>query len=113
MPDEFVRVLNIDIVFDQDLLRKILQIVGHNHIAATSDRRRQHVTVTRVGQMNRRNEILKILNQSVPRASVHKIPSAMKLLRSKVRPVGKHGSDPFFMDGITPLGSEKIRCGEL
>lgn len=68
---KFVGVLDVDPVTCKHPVRKVFEILRHYDIAAADDRRRENMTVIRIGERKRRNQGLIAADQAVTRCLVH------------------------------------------
>jgi hypothetical protein len=87
MTQELVWMLRFDAVEGKCFVGEDIQIMCHDHVAAAYNCGGQHMTVVGVGQGKGSNQLLVPYNQTVTRASVHKVarplkndPAAMRLV---------------------------------
>ena len=76
MAEEFIRMLNFEIVLLQLGLRKILQIVGHNDVAPPPDGGGNNMAIIRVREHNDRDQPLEVTDQGIPNTGIHQFPSS-------------------------------------
>ena len=93
--------------------RKIPQILGHDDIAAPSDRRRQNVPVVRVQQSQRRNQFLVSHDQTIARCPIHHIPRSFQGRSVAVRLMAQQRLYPLAMNRRRPPRSEYIGNSQL
>ena len=105
--NEFVWVLCPQIVFRKGTFGKVLEIDGDDCIASASDGRSYHVSIVRVGQLDRFDQILVAFDEALRNCSVHELFGAFKLLPAQVRSLSKEGANPFFLNAIGPSGAKQ------
>ena len=89
-------------------LRKVLQVGGDDHIAASCDRRGRNMTVIGVGKAERGDQRLISGDQAIPRRLVHETAGAFQGCLIAVRFVSQQSIDPLPMNVAGPFRTKDI-----
>ena len=80
-----------------------MRLWGDDHLGTRFDRRREHVPVVGIGQLDRLKEGLVPGDKTVAYCLVHEVARAGQLLRVEVWPVGGEAAEDLVEDLIAPL----------
>jgi len=108
MGDEFVRMLSVDAVRRERCVGEVVEIVSHDHISTGPDGGGQHVAVIRIGQAERRDQVLVSADKAVPHMGVHQLPRTFQLLSSQIGPLLQYAANPLVVDLVRPLRAEQV-----
>ena len=110
---EFIGMLCINVERRQNGLRKVFQVLRHDHVAAADDRRRENVTIVFIGQGKRRDERLIAGDKAIARMPIHQVTGALQDGTIAMRLIAKERFDPFAMNVGAPFRAVQIRDCEL
>ena len=111
--DEVVGVLGHEVVGFERLRREVLEVEGHDQARARVNRGGHHMTVVRVGQLDRRDQVLKPGDQAVADMAVHQLACSVQLLGCEIGPTGQHVARPLVVDRVTPARPVQIRQRQM
>lgn len=89
MGQKLIGVLDLDAVRCDRFFRKILQVVSHDDVRTATNGSRQHVTIIWIGQGERGDQVLEVVDECIPGVRVHEIARSFQLRSSEVRSVRK------------------------
>lgn len=104
--------LCFDIVGFEGIVRKVLLVPGNDGLRATSNRRRQDVTVVGIGKLQPVDEVLVVGDQDIPDRLVHQLTGSLETICRKIGPAIENGVEGLIEDSLGPLGLEEIRSGQ-
>lgn len=110
--DELIRVLDLDSVAVENLLREILDVVRHDNPGLESYRCCKDVAVIRVRQAQGLNDLFESGHQTIRNTAIHEFPCSLEALPRQIRAPRQKRSNPLLVDAIRPTSSEEIRQGE-
>ena len=113
MRQKIIRMLNLNSIRGQSLLRKMFQILCDNHIAMTSNRRRQYVTIIRVGQLQRIDAAFITSNERIADFRVHSFARSFQLTAVSIGFVSKKRVNPFTLNISRPFRLKQIIISKL
>lgn len=109
MPKELVRVLRGNPIGIECLLRKIGEVIRHDHPGLATDCCGKHVSIVRIRQLQCVDELLVSSHEAIGHGPVHQFPCATQLLRSQVGATFKNRSHPLGVNFLSPPSAKKIR----
>lgn len=95
---KLIGVLGRDAVFLEFLVGKVREVVGDNDVSPPANGGRQDMPIIRVWQGEGRNQLLKILNETVASMQIHEVSRATKLHSSEIWSIFKHRPYPLLMN---------------
>jgi hypothetical protein len=104
---EIIRVLGLDTVWFEAVDREVIGVARDNQICSGPDRSRQDMAVTGIREFEPPDQSFIAGYQAVENMSIHEVLGPVKLFSSKVRPLLRQVSDPFFMDTVRPPGAKQ------
>ena len=108
MPDKLIRVLRRNPVRLKRFLGKIRKVIRYDHPSLTTNSRRQHMSVMRIGQLQLIDETFVSRHQIIRHGQVHQLPRALELLGFQVGTSFDNRSRPFSMNLFGPSRAKKL-----
>ena len=106
--EESVGTLDFDPVGSDGLSRKVPEVPGYDHVAASDDGSRKDVAVVRVREFDRRSERFIPRDQAITGGTIHEIASVLERGTIAMRLIAQEGVDPLSMDVRRPSRSKNI-----
>ena len=110
---KLVGMLRFDTPGRQNPGREILEVGGDDEIGPPLDRRRQHVPVVRIRQLQNVYQLLISRDKRITCMRVHQIACPLQPLLGQIGARAQQRVDPFVMNGVRPLGPVEIGDSEL
>lgn len=104
-PQEVVGVPGFNSIAFQFLLRKILEVEGHDDVGACVDGRCQNVPVRWIWQRDSLDEGLVVRHKAITDVSIHQLTGSLKLFRLQTRASFENIPRPLIMDSLGPFGT--------
>lgn len=104
--DELIRVQGLDVELGEDRRGEIAQVERDDEASPAVNRRRQDVTVVRVGEEQIWDEGLVPGNEAIGNVLIHQTPAAGEARRRDVGSIAQDVSGPLVVDFLRPTSLE-------
>jgi hypothetical protein len=111
--EKLVEMLKVNPKRLKRLLREMLQVLGHDNIAAPDYRGGQHMAITRIWQPKRRYERLVTRDEAVSRSTIHEFARPFQSGTIAVWFIAEQALDPLPMNIRRPLRSMEVCHSKL
>ena len=71
------------------------------------------MAIIQIRQVQRRDQLAVILNETIPHACIHQCSGTIKLFGRQIRAVAEYVANPFIMDVVCPVSPVQVRQREL
>ena len=110
--DEGVGMVRCNLVGRQAVGGKVPQVAGHDRVRAPVDRRRQHMAVVGVRQVEGGGEGLVSRHDGIGEMAVHDVTGLLQHGRVDIGTVGQKAAHPFGMDVGAPERHIQVAVGK-
>lgn len=103
---------SLDTIFAKFFLREILKIVCNDNLRVAVLCQCHDVAIVGIGEMNRRNEMLKTSDHTFQYMRIHQITRSFNSCACEVRTLFLQTPHPFFVNRIRPASPEYVKQGQ-